>query len=124
MLRNTKTSYCSIAKFFHWLIFLLVLCMIIYGYLMDDIPKAYKPMAVNIHKLTGLTILALMILRMLWALMNPKPVLPPETKNWERFTERFVHLLLYAVLIAMPLAGWIGATAVGKPPHLGSINFY
>lgn len=120
--RNTSVSYGSVAKFFHWLIFFLLVGMIIFGYFLEDIPKDYKPVAYNIHKLTGLTILILMLLRGLWALSNPKPLPPFDVPVWQRWAERLVHFLLYAAIIAMPLAGWIGSIASGKPPHLGSFN--
>lgn len=121
-LRNTTISYGSVAKFFHWLIFFLLLFMIIYGFFLESIPKDYQPIAYNIHKLTGLTILTLMILRALWALTNPKPLPPFDVPFWQQWAERLVHFLLYATIIVMPLAGWIGAVAGGRPPHIGSLN--
>src|SRR5579883_1153114 len=114
-LKNTKTAYGSISKSFHWLIFLLLAFMLILGYLMDDLPKEYKALAYNTHKLTGLSILVLMIVRLVWALMNPKPALL-NVSVWERLAEHFMHFLLYAVVIAMPIAGWIGSSAAGKVP--------
>jgi len=120
-LRNSAYEYGHLAKIFHWLIFILLAFMIVYGYFLDDIPKPYQPAAYNIHKLTGLLILVLMLLRGSWALINIKPTLPANHR-WENLTERTVHGLLYIVVIAMPLAGWIGSTAAGHPPRLGSFN--
>jgi cytochrome b561 len=51
--------------------------------------------------------------------MNVKPLLPPDTRPWEYSIERAVHFLIYATVIAMPLAGWIGSTAAGHAPQLG-----
>lgn len=118
-LKNTATTYGSVAKFFHWLIFFLLIFIITLGYFLDEIPKESQPVVYNIHKLTGLSILTLMILRGIWALFNIKPLLPMRTHTWERWVERLVHWLLYAAVIAMPLAGWIGSSAAGHPPHLG-----
>lgn len=117
MLRNTHQEYGLVTKTFHWVIFLLLLFMIIYGFLLPSIPKPYQAFAYNLHKQTGLTILLLMILRLFWSLANPKPKLPQNTPNWQAVLERVVHWLLYIVIIAMPLAGWIGSSAVGKGPH-------
>lgn len=121
MLRNTSTSYGSVAKFFHWLIFILLFVMIVYGYFLESVPKPYKAIAVNTHKLIGVTILVLVLLRLMWALINPKPLLPLDTKIWERVLERLVHYLLYATMLAMPLSGWIASVGGGRPPHLGSL---
>lgn len=121
-LRNTITTYGSVAKFFHWIIFLLLACMLTFGYFMGDMPKPYKPMVYNIHKLTGLTILVLMILRLLWAFTNPKPIVSVETPAWQRLAERLVQGLIYLSVIAMPIVGWVGATLGGSPPHIGSFK--
>lgn len=121
-LRNTPMSYGSVAKFFHWLIFILLAIMLTFGFFLSHIPKTYQPLAYNTHKLTGLTILTLMILRALWALTNPKPILPKDTRPWQRVAERTVHFLLYLTVMLMPLAGWIGSMAAGRPPHIGDIN--
>ena len=122
---NTQTSYGSIAKSFHWLLFFLILIMLGVGFSLGlDLvtnPALRKPL-LNIHKLVGLLVLLLMLLRGLWALLNIKPALPPTLKRWERAAERVVHILLYITLIAMPLSGWVMAVAAGKPPHIGQWN--
>ncbi len=121
-LKNTLNSYGSITKFFHWLIFILIFFMIIFGFLLEFVPKDYQPITYNIHKLTGLTILTLMLLRALWSSINAKPLLPFYTPAWQKIAEHVVHYSLYVVIIAMPIAGWIGSCAAGKPPHLGSFT--
>lgn len=92
--------------------------MLTVGFLLDNVPDDFKATAYNIHKLVGLSVLLLMILRLCWALANPKPHLP-NTALWERFAERFVHFALYFLVILMPLAGWIGSSAAGRYPHIG-----
>jgi cytochrome b561 len=119
MLKNTNLTYGSVSKFFHWTIFILVAIMLTVGFFLSDIPDDYQALAYNLHKLTGITILLLMILRGAWALMNVKP--SGEMALWQQWAERFVHYSLYAALIAMPLVGWIGSVAAGRPPHLGNI---
>jgi cytochrome b561 len=117
-LSNTGSSYGPISKFFHWVIGVLVILML-FTYFLDDIPnKILKGVAFNAHKLTGLTILSLMVLRLIWTLCNPKPTLP-NTKLWERCLEHLVHWSLYLALFLMPIAGWIGVSAGGHGPRLG-----
>ena len=75
---------------------------------MDDISdKALKGMVFNFHKLTGLTILFLMIFRLIWTLTNPKPDLPAGTPEWQKWAEWIVQGSIYLALIAMPIAGWL-----------------
>lgn len=116
--KNTYQSYGSVSKFFHWAIFILILGMIIYGFVLGDFPKAWKALGYNIHKLIGLTVLILMVLRMIWAFMNPKPKLPSKTPLWQIAAERLMHFSFYLVLLAMPIVGWIMAVAANKPPKL------
>ena len=120
--RNTPLTYGMVAKCFHWLIAVLVIGMLTLGYFLDDLPKTLQSTFYNLHKLTGLTILGLMILRLGWALSNVKPILPADTTAWERLVERVVHFTLYALLLLMPLAGWMGASAAGKPPVIAGIK--
>jgi cytochrome b561 len=123
-LKNSATTYGSVAQFLHWTIFLLVLIMIPLGYVMGDISdKALRGQVFNIHKLIGMLILTLMLLRTGWALRNVKPALPSGTPLWQKRSERGLHFLLYAGLIVMPLSGWMGSVAAGRPPHLGHIVF-
>lgn len=122
MFKNTLMSYGSVAKFFHWFIFILILCMLIFGYFLEDIPKPYQGLTYNIHKLVGLLMMVLMFLRGLWALTQTKPELPANTLWWQRSAERVVHYVLYLLIIAMPLAGWVGSSAAGRPPHLFKIK--
>jgi cytochrome b561 len=120
-LKNKLDSYGSVAKFFHWLIFLLVFVMVVGGFFLDDVPKEYKGVIYNLHKLTGLFILFLMLLRLVWRWVNVKPALPLDMPRWQRLASRLVHELLYLFIIAMPLAGWVGSSSAGKPPHIGDI---
>lgn len=122
-IKNTQTHYGSVAKFLHWLIFTLLLVMIVGGFFMGDLPKEYKGTIYNLHKLTGITILFLMLLRVLWTLTNVKPRLPSHMPTWQRFAMYFVQVGLYILVIGMPLAGWIGSSAVQKYPHIGDFYF-
>jgi len=122
-LRNSSAQYGSVAKFFHWLVFFFVLGLLIVGslmgYLGDD--SAIKGQVYNIHKLFGLTVLSLMVLRLGWTLMNPKPGLE-NVSAWERVAERWVHGSLYLFLLAMPVSGWVMSTAEGYNPHLFALS--
>ena len=119
---NKTAKYGAVAKFFHWVLAVLILLMLCLGFYMGTISdKVLKGVIVNLHKCLGLAILALMILRGIWALCNVRPAMPTNTRWWERRLERLVHYSFYVVLLAMPLAGWIGASSAGKPPQYGSL---
>jgi cytochrome b561 len=122
MIKNSSTAYGSVAKFFHWVVGVLIIGMLIFGYFLDDFSKDMQPLIYNIHKLTGLTILTLMLLRWGWRAINPKPSLAQDVPFWQRRAERLVHHLMYFFVLLMPVAGWVGSSAAGHPPHLGDYS--
>ena len=120
-LKNSTSTYGSITKILHWLIFLFVIVLLFVGYFAQDIgDKSIRSNIINMHKLLGLVVLFLMLFRALWVLVNVKPALPAETPPWQRIIERIIHLLMYIVLIAMPISGWVMTSANRKPPHFFS----
>lgn len=111
---NTTSRYGSGMKFFHWLLAILIIGMIIFGYCLDSIgDKPTKIFCMQLHKSIGLTILALMVMRLIWRWLNITPTLPKSMRPWERFLARFTHVLLYVVVFMMPLSGWLASTAGG-----------
>ena len=115
---NTTHSYGSGMKFFHWLLTILIIGMIVFGYCLDSIvDKPTKMFCIQLHKSIGLTILALMVMRLLWRWLNISPTLPKDMPLWERFVARLTHILLYVVVFMMPLSGWLASTASGYSPR-------
>jgi cytochrome b561 len=109
-------SYSGGIKFFHWLIAVMVLAMLSFGFFLEDLPEQYQPLAFMMHKSTGLTILFLMIVRFIWVLYCGKPSLPKNTPLWEILLSRFVQYCFYVFIICMPLAGWISSVAANRVP--------
>ena len=123
MLKNTLAEYGSVSKFLHWVVAVLVLVMLMGGFFLDDIPDSYKGTVYNIHKLTGLTILLLMVIRSVWNTFNVKPELAFDIPAWQKLLAKITHLALYVFVIAMTMVGWIGASAAGRPPQIAGVEF-
>jgi len=101
----------------HWLIAIVVIVQFKWGWWMQDIPKqppGARVDAYNLHKSVGLTILALMIVRLLWRWRHPAPALPA-MPDWQRRLAHINHWLLYAALFVMPVAGYLGSVFSGYP---------
>lgn len=104
------------AKFFHWLVAALILVQLALG--VAAVTWGLSPTKLNLfvwHKSTGLLILALVVLRLLWRLGHAAPALPADTPAWERAAAHASHFVLYVLLIALPLSGWVIASASGIP---------
>lgn len=120
--RNVKNSYGKFSKLMHWSVFILVTSMLVCGFYLEDIPKAYAATAFSLHKLTGLIILFLMILRLCWTRVTPKPSLSEPALPWQRMIEKVVHALLYVVIISMSGSAWMGSTAFHRAPKLAGLS--
>jgi Cytochrome B561 len=96
--------------------------MLFLGFFLDSISDtSQRNNWIQCHKLTGLAILALILLRLFWALLNAKPSLPALTPKWQRIAERSVHFSMYAILVAMPLSVWVMSVASGYAPKLNGL---
>jgi len=119
-LRNTASDYGSLSKFFHWLLFFLVLAQVYFILQANLLPKGSPWIGFligRLHKPLGLVILLFAILAYGWRLLNVHPRFPSSMKPWEKFAAYLVHHLLYLVLIIMPVSGLIMSTAEGQPPN-------
>ena len=115
MIKNTKDQYGNIAKFFHWAAGFLVLAMMVMGSVMVSSSGALRPALIVYHRALGLVLLALVVLRLLWTLRGPRPALPPSVPALQRCGVRAAHISMYAIMIAMPIVGWIMVSASGQP---------
>ena len=119
-----RDDYTSGAKSLHWLIALLIFVLFPLGWLMGDFSGIQKAQAYNLHKSLGITVLALMALRIAWRGFYGAPALPSTMPALERTAAKLGHLALYALLFALPLAGWAVISTSAKPSLLfGYVDF-
>lgn len=119
-LRNTKDSWGSLAKFFHWAIAILIIAMLLIGLSFSFIDsRSVKSSLMVIHKSTGVCLLILVVLRLLWRWVNPVPKLPASTPQWQQKSAHLSHWLFYIALIVMPLAGLFTSASKGY-----GVNFF
>jgi cytochrome b561 len=109
--------YTSTAVTLHWLIAILVVGMIAFGWWMQAIPKVPigpRVSAFNLHKSLGITIFLAMLVRLAWRLTHRPPPLPA-IPRWQARAAFANHLLLYVALFLMPLTGFAGSLLSGRP---------
>jgi cytochrome b561 len=115
-IRNTTRRWGAVAQLFHWLIVIFIIAQFTLATLFDDLPAGPKKLTLlSRHKSIGITILILALLRVLWRSSNPTPALPGTLKTWERSLAKLTHVLLYVLLFAVPLSGWLMSSARGFP---------
>lgn len=116
-LKNTPDRWGSVSKSLHWLIAVLILALGIVGVLMGELPKTPKYFWVyTAHKSIGITVLVLVALRLAWRLYAGAPRPVPGTPTWQERIAEATHWLLYALMFAIPLSGWLYDSASGLRP--------
>ena len=101
--------YTLTAQALHWVTAILMLSVLPLAWVMMNMPKQspYRETAYMFHKSIGLTILVLVAFRLGWRARHPAPPLPAHLARWEALAARVSHWLLYLVLIAMPISGYL-----------------
>lgn len=128
-LANSTARFGSVARTFHWLTALLVLTAIPLGLYAHQLPYdtdaalAWKAQVFSVHKTVGVTAFGVALLRILWALGQPRPAALHPDRRWETRLADLTHWILYVSLLAVPLSGWIHhAAADGFAPILWPIG--
>ena len=115
MIGNNAQRWGFVSIGLHWLTALLIIGLSIVGLLMTELPNSpFKMQVYALHKSFGLTVLALTVLRLGWRFMAGTPESLPGPR-WQALAAKLVHWLMYFLLFAMPLSGWLFNSAAGFP---------
>lgn len=107
-------KYSVVAIAIHWLMAVLVIALIGIGWFMVELPQGpMRGKYFALHKSIGLTVLALLVLRIVWRIGHPPPLLPGSVPRWQRGLAALVHLGFYAVLLVQPVSGYLSSSFSG-----------
>ncbi|AHM04495.1 Cytochrome b561 [Roseibacterium elongatum DSM 19469] len=112
-LTNSTTRYGIVSKTFHWLTAIGILVMLPMGVVATQMPHdtadqlARKATLFSLHKTVGVALFFISILRIGWALTQPKPFHLARKRGVETVMADTVHWMLYGALILVPLSGWV-----------------
>lgn len=115
--RNSNLRYGSLSVSLHWLMLILLVavyaCMELRGYFPkgSDLRAALKVW----HYMLGLSVLVLVAIRIYARFSGPLPAIEPAIPKWQAQSAKLLHLALYALMLGMPIAGWLILSADGKP---------
>ena len=109
--------YTGVAQLFHWVTAALIFATIPIAWVMANMPEnaPSRGTLFMLHKSLGLTILAIVALRLAWRAAHPAPNLDARIARWEKRISHISHWLLYIILISMPVSGFIMSAASGYP---------
>lgn len=114
-------TYGMTAKIFHWAIFVLLAAQYAVGSIMPHIGrKTLNEGWVNWHLSLGAAILAVIVARYVWRLLNPV-ALPDNMPGWQTALSHITHLALYLLVFVMTILGWAAANSRGWTVYIAGI---
>ena len=111
-----ELSYSRVARMLHWAMGLLIVLNLLGGLFHEALDADF---IMPLHKATGILLLALAVIRILWRLTHRAPPLPENMSGLEKLASHITHFTLYAMMVIIPLSGWIMSSASRWP-----ISFY
>ena len=118
--KNSGSEYGHLSLLLHWLVALAVYGMFALGLWMVSLGyyDTWYHKAPELHKSMGILLFAVMLLRVIWRFVSPPPAPLASYSPLVRYSAVAVHLLLYAMLFAIFISGYLISTAEGKPIDL------
>ncbi|WP_394549690.1 cytochrome b [Pantoea sp. SGAir0180] len=116
-LTNSSTRYGLLTIFLHWSMAVVIYAMFALGLWMVGLSyyDSWYHNAPDIHKSIGVLLMLALVIRLVWRVLSPPPEPLRSYSPAVRFAAVFVHWLLYSLLIALLLSGYLISTADGKP---------
>jgi cytochrome b561 len=112
--KTAPARYTGVAIGLHWLMAIALVGSFSLGTYMHDLPfSPTKLKYFSWHKWAGVTIFAVLLLRLIWRLTHRPPALPAGMPRWQQLAATATHLALYGLMIAIPLSGWLMSSAKG-----------
>ena len=117
-----QKHYSRLSISLHWLMLALLVAVYSCILLRELYPKGshFREGLKTWHFMLGLTVLLLVLVRLIARLIGSVPAITPPPARWQAISAKVVHIALYALMIVMPVAGWLILSASGKPiPFFG-----
>jgi cytochrome b561 len=110
----SSARFTGVAIGLHWLIAVAIVGSFSVGLYMVDLPLSPQKLKLySWHKWAGVTIFLFVMLRLVWRLSHRPPEMPAGMPAWQRKAAAATHVLLYLLMLAVPLSGWLMSSAKG-----------
>lgn len=113
---NSAERYGLVAKFLHWLMFVIIVYMLIDNEIIHDLAPGdeKRRFFIMLHQSLGIIVFALVCLRLIWKFLNKKPDYNPKTPLWMRRLAYSTHWILYIAILIQPITGMLSRLLDGR----------
>lgn len=108
---HMNKEYSRLAVILHWLVAVGMIANVFLAWAVPFIADENIRFAIDTHKSIGITVLGLVILRVLWRVTHQPPMFPYRQPLLERMAAKLTHILLYALMLMIPISGWLHDSA-------------
>lgn len=117
-----RSRYSSLSISLHWLMLLLIAAVYACMELREFYPKGsdIRESLKMWHFMLGLSVFLLVLVRIFARVTGGTPPISPQPPKWQNLFAKVTHFGLYALMVGMPIGGWLILSASGKPiPFFG-----
>ncbi len=113
--RPSPQSYDGAQRAFHWIMAALIFLAIAIGVVAALLPEHKSPRVELLfaHKSLGMSVLVLALLRLAYRAIAGAPAYAATLTPWTRASAHAAHIALYALMIALPVSGYVNSAAGG-----------
>lgn len=114
MTTDPSLLYTRTAQSLHWLMALMIFGLLALGFYMSDLPLSPDKLQYYAwHKWAGVSVFALVWLRLAWRITHQPPAMPDSMSTTLQWGAHAGHFLLYALMLCIPISGWLMSSAKG-----------
>jgi cytochrome b561 len=114
MTTDPSLRYTRTAQSLHWLMALMIFGLLALGFYMSDLPLSPDKLQYYAwHKWAGVSVFALVWLRLAWRITHQPPAMPDSMSTTLQWGAHAGHFLLYALMLCIPISGWLMSSAKG-----------
>lgn len=118
------SKYSKVAIALHWILAALIISNFVLASMAEDVARELRGTYMNPHKAIGISILLFSVFRLYWRMGHKPPPLPDAISGWQAKAGKLVHAVFYFLIIAVPLSGWIMASAHPQAPPVSFFGLF
>jgi cytochrome b561 len=107
--------YDAVISSLHWIIALLMIAQVVFGLWADSLTRQdpLRASLFGLHYSFGFTVFVLAALRLAWRATHAGPPMSAKFARWEVMLAKANYVVLYTIMLAMPLSGYVTVAARG-----------